>query len=86
MIETPRRFFYNMVMKEFGENLRKIREEQKISQSQLAEQIGTTQQYVSRLESGKHIPSLYFFLLILRALDVSFEELTDGISLPDPLR
>ena len=86
MIETPRRFFYNMVMKKFGENLRKIREEQKISQSQLAEQIGTTQQYVSRLESGKHIPSLYFFLLILRALDVSFEELTDGISLPDPLR
>lgn len=86
MIETPRRFFYNMVMKEFGVNLRKIREEQKISQSQLAEQIGTTQQYVSRLESGKHIPSLYFFLLILRALDVSFEELTDGISLPDPLR
>ena len=86
MIETPGRFFYNMVMKEFGENLRKIREEQKISQSQLAEQIGTTQQYVSRLESGKHIPSLYFFLLILRALDVSFEELTDGISLPNPLR
>lgn len=86
MIETPGRFFYNMVMKKFGENLRKIREEQKISQSQLAEQIGTTQQYVSRLESGKHIPSLYFFLLILRALDVSFEELTDGISLPDPLR
>jgi len=44
-------------MKIFGERLKEIREEKGISMSELARQIKTSQQNISRWESGEIVPS-----------------------------
>ena len=44
-------------MKVFGERLRELRLEKELSMGELAKQIGTTQQSISRWESGNTIPS-----------------------------
>lgn len=42
----------------FGENLQKLRKEKRISQEQLAEQLGVTRQSVSKWESGNSYPEM----------------------------
>ena len=66
-------------MKKFGENLKNLRIAAGISQKKFAETLGTTQQRVSEWERGLIEPSLYNILKILSALNISFEELTDGL-------
>ncbi len=67
-------------MKTFGENLQTLRKVNKISQKEFAYKMQTSQQRVSEWECNKVEPSLYNILKILNVLEVSFEELTDGIS------
>lgn len=52
-------------------------------QAKLASLLQTSQQYVSRLEHGKTVPSLQFVRRIMKVLNVSFEFLTDGMADPD---
>lgn len=66
-------------MKTFGENLRTIRKQNKLSQKVFAQKLQTTQQRVSEWECGKIEPSLYNIIKILEVLNITFEELTDGI-------
>lgn len=66
-------------MKTFGENLRTLRKQNKLSQKVFAQKLQTTQQRVSEWECGKIEPSLYNIIKILEILDITFEELTDGI-------
>ena len=66
-------------MKTFGQNLKYFRGLHKISQKEFAERLNTTQQRVSEWECDKVEPSLYNIKKILEILDVTFEELTDGI-------
>lgn len=66
-------------MKTFGENLKYFRGLNKISQNEFANRLNTTQQRVSEWECDKVEPSLYNILKILRVLDITFEELTEGI-------
>ena len=66
-------------MKTFGENLKNCRTAAKISQQVFAEKLGTTQQRVSEWERGLVEPSLYNVIKILDILNISFEELTDGL-------
>ena len=47
-----------MLKKIFGNNLKKYRLKRKMTQEQLAELIDVSVQYISRLETGKHSPSL----------------------------
>ena len=44
-------------MKIFAERLKEIREERNVSISELARQIGTSQQNISRWEMGGRVPS-----------------------------
>ena len=67
-------------MSSFGENLKELRKANKISQADFAKRLETTQQRVSEWECNKVEPSLYNILKILQVLNVTFEELTDGIS------
>lgn len=66
-------------MNSFGENLKSIRKLNKISQKGFAEKMDTTQQRVSEWECNKVEPSLYNIVKIIKVLNTSFEELTDGI-------
>lgn len=63
----------------FGENLKELRKQRKISQVDFAKSMDTTQQRVSEWECNKVEPSLYNIIKILKILETNFEELTDGI-------
>lgn len=66
-------------MSTFGENLKNIRKLNKISQNDFAKEMSTTQQRVSEWECNKVEPSLYNLMKIIKVLNTTFEELTDGI-------
>lgn len=68
-------------MNTFGQNLKAARKSNKISQADFAEKINTTQQRVSEWECDKIEPSLFNILKIIKVLDVSFDELVDGIEI-----
>lgn len=52
----------------FGATLRKIREDAKLTQGQVAEAMGTTQAYVSGVERGLENPSLRACVALARAV------------------
>ena len=66
-------------MSTFGENLKKLRKEQNISQGEFARLIQTTQQRVSEWECNKVEPSLFNIIKILNVFNVTFEELTEDL-------
>ena len=66
-------------MSTFGENLKALRELNKLSQKEFANKLGTTQQRVSEWECNKVEPSLYNLLRIIKVLNTTFEELTEGL-------
>ncbi len=66
-------------MKTFGENLKTLRAEHKISQRDFAQKIKTTQQRISEWECNKVEPSLYNIIRILKVFEITFEELIEGI-------
>lgn len=61
-------FYVSSDDKELIDNLIEIRKQENISQSELAEMTGNTQQSISRLEKKTHSPSLQTFCNILSAL------------------
>ncbi len=63
----------------FSENLRKRREERKVSQIQLAELVGVSQGLISQYETGICQPSVTLGVVIAKALDVTAEELVGGV-------
>ena len=67
-------------MQAFAENLKSVRESNGLSQKQLAEAMSTSQQRVSEWECGKVEPSLHSLIKLIKILNSSFEELTDGIT------
>lgn len=66
-------------MNTFGNNLKNLRKINKISQKEFAEKMNTTQQRVSEWECDKVEPSLYNIVKIIKVLNTTFDELTDGI-------
>ena len=54
-----------------GDNVRRVRLDRGLSQEQLAEKSGFTQQYVSGLESGLRNPTIITLHEIAQALGVS---------------
>jgi transcriptional regulator with XRE-family HTH domain len=66
-------------MDSFGENLKALRKLNKLSQKEFAVKMETTQQRVSEWECNKVEPSLYNIIKIIKVLNTSFDELTEGI-------
>ena len=66
-------------MNSFGENLKALRKLNKLSQKEFAVKMETTQQRVSEWECNKVEPSLYNIIKIIKVLNTSFDELTEGI-------
>ena len=62
-----------VLLKNLGDRIRKIREEKGITQKQLAHTINKDQQSIQRLEAGKINPSFYYLFEVARGLDISIE-------------
>lgn len=60
-------------------NIREIRENKNMSQQQLAELVGCSRSYISKIENNKMNESitLHMFLNIIRALEVKPHEIFD---------
>lgn len=65
-------------MVEFGEKVKKIREEKGMTQQTMADHLYVTRQAVSRWECGARYPDLLTAKKISRILDVSLDELLSG--------
>lgn len=66
-------------MNTFGQNLKSARKNSKISQVEFARRLQTTQQRVSEWECDKVEPTLFNIIKILKVLEITFEELTEGV-------
>lgn len=62
----------------FSENLRKRREEQQITQVQLAERIGVSQALICQYELGACQPNITMGVLLAKKLDTTCEKLVEG--------
>jgi len=72
-----------MITTNFGEKVREMREEKKISQEKFALLIGMDRTYYSSVENGKRNISLKNINKIATGLDVSLSELFEGVESND---
>ena len=56
-------------------NLKQVRQEKNLSQSQLAELVGVSRNTISSIETGQFNPTAKLALILCVALDKKFEEL-----------
>lgn len=56
-------------------NLKQVRNEHKLSQSELAEMVGVSRNTISSIETGQFNPTAKLALILCIALDKKFEEL-----------
>lgn len=56
-------------------NLKEVRTEKKLSQTQLAEMIGVSRNTISSIETGQFNPTAKLALILCITLDKKFEEL-----------
>ena len=66
-------------MKGFGKNLKEERKLAKMTQEDLARAIGVKQQQVSQWECDKVEPTLFHIARIIKALNIPFDDLIDGL-------
>lgn len=66
-------------MRTFGENLKRERKLSGLTQQELADKIGIKQQQLSQWECNKFEPTVSSIVALAKALDVSFDDLFDGI-------
>lgn len=55
--------------------LKEYRKKTKLTQSQLAEKVGTSKNTISSIETGQFCPTAYLAMLLCITLDCKFEEL-----------
>lgn len=58
-----------------GEKIRQLREDEGLTQKELADELGCTQQLVCYWETGKFIPSLFYCVCMADCFGVSLDEL-----------
>ena len=56
-------------------NLKQVRGEMNLSQTQLAERVGVSRNTISSIETGQYCPTAKLALILCIALDKKFEEL-----------
>ena len=66
---------------EVGKEIRKFREEKKLTQTELADLIGKDRQYLYKIEKGKVTPTIFTVGLISYALGISLAEMLKSINL-----
>ena len=73
-------------MNTFGENLKSERTAKKMSQRELANKLGVSQQQVSQWELNKVEPTLSNIVAIIRTLEITFEDLLDNVDIASLVR
>lgn len=63
----------------FSENLKLLRQEEKLNQNQLAKLVGVTQQCISEWENGKIEPTLSYLWKLADIFKISIDELIGRI-------
>lgn len=71
-------------MKAFGNRLKKLRQQKKLTQSQLAEAVGLDQSTISYYERGKKAPEIQTLDKIATFFNVSIDDLWSNAVYPDP--
>ena len=66
-------------MNTFGENIKRERKMCGLTQNELAAKMGITQQQLSQWECNKFEPTVTSIVSLAKALDVSYDDLFDGI-------
>ena len=61
--------------KNIADNLRQIRAKNRISQDELAELCGISQQYICKIENEKVNPSIYILIKIADSLKITVNDL-----------
>ena len=64
-------------LEQLGQNIAKYRKEKQFSQEKLAEIVGLSREYITRVENGQKNISLKKLFAIADALGVGFNQLTD---------
>lgn len=67
----------NKILEKLGENLRKYRKMNNLTQEELAEIVGIRPTYVGKLEMGKNNPSVKMLFKISRALKITLADIFD---------
>ena len=67
-----------MDQEKIGKFIAKCRKAKKITQSELAEQLGVTNRSVSNWENGKNMPDLSLFKPLCEILEITINELLSG--------
>jgi len=68
-----------IILKSFGEHLKKLRQSKEISQEKLGNLINVPQSTIGRIERGESNPNLCLLVIIAKALKVDIKELVDFI-------
>ncbi len=68
---------------EVGKQVKYFREQNKLTQTELANLIGKDRQYLYKIEKGKVTPSIFTIGLIAYALEISFAEILGGVDLDE---
>jgi transcriptional regulator with XRE-family HTH domain len=71
-------------LKNLGPKIRYYREQRGYTQEQLAEKLGITKGYISRVENNKERPNLEFLANVADALGVHVKDLFDDDTPPTP--
>lgn len=66
------------ILKTFGENLRRIRDQLGLSQEEVAERVGISNKYLSELENGKRSVRLIWAFRLARALGKNLDDLIEA--------
>ncbi|MFZ1730446.1 MAG: helix-turn-helix transcriptional regulator [Bacteroidota bacterium] len=64
-------------------NVRRLREERGMTQTDLAQGCGCTRQTIIMLEQGRYVPSLSLAFSIAKALDIALEEVFEPVDQTD---
>lgn len=62
-------------IKKLSKNLRSLREKKKLTQEELAKDLGVTRQSIIALEQGRCLPSLALAVSVAELFDMSFEQM-----------
>lgn len=72
--------------KALGRRIRLLRASREVSQAALAEAADVAVQFLSRIENGHAMPSIYVAWRVARALGVDLEALVEAGTRPEPPR
>ena len=75
----PNKKYSDLVLKEFGKQVRELRAQAGYSQESFATKVGLHRTYMSAIERGEHNVSLLNIKKIAKALKVAVGELMKGV-------